>query len=137
MAARRKRLSLIRNPAGSMIAASTPRHAQVRIMAPVFCAMSGSNRASRRGAAGVVILIAKARGWRRKKPFGESPKTERETVRFGLWTSNSIDAKSRLEPIQDRDPCGRRGGTQVGGRIDHPWTTRTMFLIPVAERGAL
>ena len=39
IAARRNRLSLIRKPAGSMITASTPRHAQVRIMAPVFWAM--------------------------------------------------------------------------------------------------
>jgi hypothetical protein len=31
-----------------------------------------------------------------------------------LWTSNSIDAKSRIEPIQSRDPAGA-GAAQVGG----------------------
>jgi hypothetical protein len=34
--ARRKRLSARRNPAGSTIAASTPRQADVRIIAPAF-----------------------------------------------------------------------------------------------------
>ena len=42
MPARRNRLSPMRKPAGSMIAASTPRQAQVRSIAPAFCAMSGS-----------------------------------------------------------------------------------------------
>jgi hypothetical protein len=37
------------------MAASTPRHAQVRIIAPVFWAISGSNNASRSGAGGSAI----------------------------------------------------------------------------------
>src|SRR3984885_1813892 len=97
-----------------MIAASIPRHAQVRIIAPVFWAISGSNRASRKGASGFVILCVKAKVWRGKKPFGERREREREARGFGLWTSNSIDAKSRIEPIQGRDPAGA-GATRTLG----------------------
>src|ERR1700677_25603 len=41
MPERRNRRSETGKPAGSMIAASTPRHAQVRIIAPALAAMSG------------------------------------------------------------------------------------------------
>src|SRR5271163_2004170 len=111
-----------------MIAASTPRHAQVRIMAPVFWAISGSNKASRRGAACLVILGAKAKGCRVKKPFGERRELESEAGSFGLWTSNSIDAKSRIEPIQGRDPAGAGAARTLGVEFDHRWTESTMFL---------
>jgi hypothetical protein len=49
-----------------------------------------------------------------KKPFGERRELERETQSFGLWTSNSIDAKSRIEPIHGRDPAGA-GATRTLG----------------------
>ena len=97
-----------------MIAAPTPKQAQVRNMAPAFWAISGSNNASRRGAACLVILRAKAEGWWVKKPFGERRELEREPQSFGLWTSNSIDAKSPIEPIQGRDPAGA-GATRTLG----------------------
>src|ERR1700723_3108177 len=51
MPARRNRRSEIEKPAGSIIAASTPRHAQVRIIAPALAAISGSYSASAIGAA--------------------------------------------------------------------------------------
>ena len=60
----------MRKPAGSMIAASTPRQAQVRIIAPAFWAMSGSYRARRSGAFGGIMasvaLIAAVK--KRKAP---------------------------------------------------------------------
>ena len=46
MPERRNRRSEKGKPAGSMIAASTPRHAQVRNIAPALAAISGSNSAS-------------------------------------------------------------------------------------------
>src|ERR1700677_3089196 len=62
MPERRNRRSEIRNPAGSTIAASTPRHAQVRIIAPAFAAISGSYSAR---VIGLVVmadaLVANAR----------------------------------------------------------------------------
>jgi hypothetical protein len=42
MPERRKWRSETGKPAGSIIAAPTPKHAQVRNIAPVFWAMSGS-----------------------------------------------------------------------------------------------
>ena len=102
MPARRKRGSPIRKPAGSMIAASTPRQAQVRIIAPAFWAMSGSNRARRSGAGGPAHRVARPPSGRNEREFGarERKARTRRKAKGGrglvLWTSNSINAKSRL-----------------------------------------
>jgi hypothetical protein len=42
------------------------------------------------------------------------PQTEEKRAAAPLWTSNSIDAKSRIEPIQGRDPAGA-GATRTLG----------------------
>src|SRR5271156_5265333 len=57
MPERRNRRSEIGKPAGSMIAASTPRHAQVRIIAPALAAISGSNSARAIGADDMAVAL--------------------------------------------------------------------------------
>src|SRR5574337_1802946 len=65
----------MRKPAGSMIAASAPRQAQVRMIAPAFWAISGSKSARRTGRVGSFIrLRAKAPAKRRKRLNFEGPR---------------------------------------------------------------
>jgi hypothetical protein len=42
------------------------------------------------------------------------PRTGETHEAARLWTSNSIDAKSRIEPIQGRDPAGAGAARTLG-----------------------
>src|SRR6266567_3512951 len=58
MPARRNARSEVGKPAGSMMCASTPRHAARRRIVPLFCGISGSNNAIRMAEASNARLSA-------------------------------------------------------------------------------
>src|ERR1700722_4801059 len=92
-----------------MIAASTPRQAQVRIMAPVFCAISGSNKASRGARSGLSYRAQKQKVGGGKSYSDNAPAGEkREAPGYGHPIRSMRKAASNQFKVATPRAPGRR-----------------------------
>ena len=111
-----------------MMDASTPRQAQVRIIAPAFCAISGSNRASRSGADGSAIM----RSHDLQEAKNQSAALRAENVAIACRAGSDSDAPAYGHPNRSVRKTASNVDLRRGAAIDD-----NAGNVPVAMRGPL